>query len=146
MENNAKSEIDGLIRDVYLGRLDGRFRDADYSKLVEYYLRKLGPNLESTLASAVSRLSKEERPVADLLIDEYDQICYRQDFWQLNGVEAVKDICGKFAEEMAAVGLDVGEENMYNVFEVITLNFALQARDKRELRDFAGIRKNWLFR
>jgi len=138
--------IDAQIRDVYLGRLDGGFRDADYCKLVEYYLRKLGPNVESSLAAAVSRLSKDERGVADVLIDEYDQICYRQDFWQLNCVEAVKDICGKFAEEMSAAGLVADEKNMYNVFEVITLNFALQARDKKELRDFAGIRKSWLFR
>ena len=146
MEKDSKSEIDGLIRNVYLGRLDGRFRDVEYCRLVEYYLRKLGPNLESRVLAAFSRLSEGDRGVANKLIDEYDQMGYRQDFWCYSCVETVKSICGKFAEKMQEAGLSIDDENMYNAFEVVTLNFALHARDEKELRHFAGIRKSWLFR
>lgn len=139
-------ELRAKIRDVDLDQLQKQFRGAEYRKLIQQHIRKIGARLELSLEAAVMSLTEEERNVAEILIDEYNAKGYQQDFWRLDCADVLKDVCNKFTKAMSHKGLSTDERIMFNIFQIITMNLALQARDQKELRKYAGIRKNWLFR
>ncbi len=139
-------EIRAQIREVDLNQLQEQFKGAEYRKLVQQHLRKVGPLLELALSAAVEALTVEERKVAEGLLDEYNHRGYQQDFWRRDCANILKDICNEFEQAISHAGLTTDERIKFNIFQIITMNFALQARDQKGLREFAGIRKNWLFR
>jgi len=139
-------KIRAQIREVDINQLQEQFKGAEYRKIVQQHLRKVGPRLELALSAAVEALTVEERKVAEGLIDEYNHRGYQQDFWRRDCADILKDICNEFAQAMSHVGSNTDERIMFNMFQIITMNFALQARNHKGLRAFAGIRKNWLFR
>lgn len=134
------------IRDVNLNQLQEQFKGAKYRKLVQEHIRKVGPRLELALSTAVEALTEEERTVGEGLIDEYNHKGYQQAFWQRDCDSVLKDICTEFSELISQAGASTDDKIMFNMFQIITMNFALQARDQKALREFAGIRKSWLFR
>ncbi|HCO96666.1 MAG TPA: hypothetical protein DIU00_22465 [Phycisphaerales bacterium] len=139
-------EMRAQIRDVDLGQIQEQFRGAEYRKLVQQHLRKVGVLLELALSGAGEALTDQERNVAEVLIDEYNRMGYNSAFWHRDLGDVFQEICNRFAELMSQVGTTADDKVKFNVFQIITMNFALQARDQKELRKFAGIRRSLLFR
>ena len=139
-------ELRAMIRDVDLDQLAEQFKGSEYRKLVEQHLRRVGSKLELAIGAAISACTNTERQVSEGLIDYYNQKGYEQDFWQRDCAEVLQEVYACFEERMSQTGVPADEKGKFNMFQIITMNFALQARDQRWLRKFAGIRKSLLFR
>ena len=69
-----------------------------------------------------------------------------QSLWQRDCAEMLQEVCTRFEERMSQAGVPADDKGKFNMFQIITMNFTLQARDQRGLRKFACIRKSLLFR
>jgi hypothetical protein len=132
--------------DINIQALCEQFRGAEYRKLVQCHLRKLGPRLELSILASVQACDALERTVGEALIDEYNAMAMDQAFWRRDCGEVLQEICHRFGEEMEAAGRATDSAAKFNMFQLITLSLAISAREHRNLRTFAGIRKSWLFR
>jgi len=134
------------IRDVDINKLCEQYRGAEYRKLVEQHIRKLGDKLEMAITAAIQACTDTERKVGEYLIDEYNQKGYEKSFWRRDCADVLMDICNQFEQLMSEYGERVEEKGKFNMFNLITMNLAAQARDQKVLRKFAGIRISLLFR
>jgi hypothetical protein len=139
-------ELRVKLRDVDLGQVEERLKGTEYRKLVQQHLRKIGAGLELALSAAIEALTDQERQAGEGLIDEYNKKGCEQDFWGRDCASVLKDILSEFSERLSQEGLTAGDKILFNMFEIITLNFALHAHRDKELRKFMSVRMNWMFR
>ena len=139
-------ELRAMIRDVDLAQLAEQFKGSQYRKLVEQHLRQVGSKLELAIGAAISACTNTERQVGEGLIDEYNQMGNDQSLWQRDCAEVLQEVYACFEERMSQAGVPADEKGKFNMFQIITMNFALQTRDQRRFRKFAGIRKSLLLR
>ena len=138
--------IRATIRDVDLVKLSEQFRGSEYRQLVQQHVRKMSTMLESAITAATQACTDSERGVAERLIDKYNHMGYDQSFWHRDTADVLNEICSCFDMLMSDTGARVDNKGKFNIFQLITMNFALQARDQKALRKFAGIRKSFIFR
>lgn len=141
--DSAREVLKQALADVALCQ---QFQGTQYRKLVERHVRKLGGQLELSMLASVKAGSELERRVAEAMVDEYNSMGYEQSFWRRDCREVFEEICTRFAERMAEGGGQADDPGKFNMFQLITMNFAYQAREQKALRKFAGIRKGVLLR
>ncbi len=133
------------LADVDLNRLYQQYRGVPYARLVQQHLRRFGPKIEDTLAVCVQTFDDTENEVAEHVVDEYNTRGYDAKFWRCDCAQVFAEICISFAKGMTDRGLFTDDIAKFNMFQVVTLNFAYTARNQKELRRFAGIKKGLFF-
>lgn len=134
------------LEDVNLEQLEQQFRGAPYSRLVQHHLRRLDKKLEGALTACVQAFSGKEGQVAERLVDEYNGEGSEADFWSRDSADLFLEICQRFSDGMESHGIAATDSAKSNMFQVITMSFALMARDQKAFRRFAGIKKGLFFR
>ena len=134
------------IRDVDLKQLEEQFRGAEYRELIQQHLRKTGAQLELALSAAIEALTEEEQAMAEGLIDVFNAAGHQQEFWLRDCSDVFRGICDSYFDLMKKHGLKGEDRIAFNLFQIVTMNLTLQARDQKALRKFIGIRKSWLCR
>ena len=133
------------LADVDLNRLYQQYRGVPYARLVEQHLRKFGPTIEETLVVCVQTFDETEFEVAERVVDEYNKCAYDATFWQRDCAQVFAEICNRFSQGITDRRMVTDDIARFNMFQVVTLNFASTARDQKELRRFAGIKKGVFF-
>ncbi|MFO8013102.1 MAG: hypothetical protein R6X20_07335 [Phycisphaerae bacterium] len=131
---------------VNLDELRRQWGDVEYRFLVREHVRKSGANLSRAVAGSVLVFNAAERPVAEVLIDEYNAMAQNRAFWHRSAAEMLDEIAEAFGERMSEAGLKPEGWLKFEVFQLITLNFAEMAYEQKRMRKFIGIRKGWLRR
>lgn len=144
--DSAQQTLKQAFPDVNLPALRQQLEGAEYRKLVQRHLRKLGRQLGLSMVASVNGSTELERHVAEALIDEYNTMGYDQWFWRRDCGEVFEEICTRFEEGMTKEGGEADDSGKFNMFQLITMNFAYMAREQKTLRKFAGIRKGLLLR
>ncbi len=139
-------ELRDQIRNVDLTQLEEQFKGAEYRHLVQQHIRKIGSQLELAILGAVEALTDEEKVAIEGLAEIYNEAGYQQDFWRRDCSEVFQEICSNYFDVMSKHNLPSEDKIAFNLFQIITMNFAIQARDQKALRKFIGIKKNWLLR
>lgn len=71
---------------------------------------------------------------------------YEQSFWRRDTTDVFAEICNRSRELLSQRGAACEDKILFNMFQIVTMNLAAQARDQKELRRFAGIRRSLFFR
>jgi hypothetical protein len=129
-----------------LTQLEKQFRGATFADLIQEHVRKTGNRLPFALVETLSCLNHQEQQVSEQLFDEFNELAYDIRFWRRDCGDALLAFCGSFVANMRQCGYTVENVGVYAFFQSVTLHFALQALQQKELRKFAGIRKGLLFR
>jgi len=119
-------------------------RGKPYNSLIQYHLkRQSSRELENGIKGTIAMLPTEMLSAVEMIID----------FWNLRAKDAVffRRDCADVFEEIiwetelmfSKRGIQYDEESLFNVFQIITLNFASMASTQPKLRKFAGIKKGW---
>lgn len=134
------------IRNVELPALRRQFSGARYSTLIQEHVRKLGDGIATSHAACLSAFTEVEWSVINQMTPEYQEKATEKSFWRRDCGEVFQEICSRFGELMREKGHATDDRITFNAFQALTINFARQAHESKELRIFAGIRKSFLFR
>ena len=113
-----------------------------YNKLVEYHVNKQSlKDIDKAQRGTILMLPSWFVPELESFIDEWNETGIYSDFWK-NDCVVVFDHIAQHATNIAdALGKHLDDETLFNIFQVITLNFAYMAHQHKQLRKFAGIKK-----
>ena len=142
MNNQLRNEI----RDVDLNQLEEQFRGAEYRELIQQHLRKTGARLELAISASIEAMTEEEQAMAEGLVDVFKTAGNQQEFWLRDCSEVFRGICDSYFDLMKKRDLKGEDKIAFNLFQIVTMNLALKARDQKALRKFIGIRKSWICR
>ena len=134
------------IRKVNLNKLSEQFRGTQYRKLVEKHMREIGARLDLASVGSVEAFTDLERSAAEVLIDDYNSMGYNQLFWVRDTSEVFEEVCDRSRALLAQFQAPCEDKILFNMFQLVTMNLAVQARDQKELRKFAGIKRSTLIR
>lgn len=126
--------------------LDG-FRDAmsgrEYRDLLEFHVRSHGQEqLEAALAELVASLPAGGRDAATELARRWDRRMEETGLWGADGDAAVDRICAEASDLLVDRGVEPSSDLLFDLFEVITLRFALGAARSEDVRRVMGVRRH----
>ena len=102
--------------------------------------------MQIAVASCVEALDSEEREVAEHMIDILNQMGSEKNFWRRNCSEVFQQIWCMFLVTMSNRGRSGENKIAFNIFQLITMNFADHASQSAEVRKFMGIRRGMFSR
>ena len=139
--NELKKARAELISGISIPGMIADLRGKQYRRLVEAHLRKLGKNLPGSIAAAVVLFTPEERRAAEAIIDNFNAKGYDQAFWSSDAGDVLESISHKLDDALSPATAD--EAALFNLFQLVTMNFAWMAHEQKELRKFIGIKIGW---
>lgn len=121
------------------------FRDAmsgrQYRDLLRFHVRSHGEaELEAALTEVFGALPPGGRGAARELAERWDERMRETDLWEEQGDAAVDRICGEAADLLRERGQQPADDRLFDLFEVVTLRFALGALRSPEIRRVMGVR------
>lgn len=130
------------VRSVSLRDFRDAMDDRQYRDLLEFHVRSHDEQqLEAALAELLGSLPTEARDAAEHLADRWDRRMETTDLWSLGGDAAVDRICGEAAELLRERETEPADDLLFDLFEVVTLRFALGAARSGDIRQVMGIRR-----
>ncbi|MCH7879035.1 MAG: hypothetical protein IH914_06965 [candidate division Zixibacteria bacterium] len=129
--------------DVDLDSLREQFSGARYSELVERQMRSLNCRLELAIQGAIAAFTEEERIVAEHIIDIFNDMASESSFWTRDCADVFDQICTMFSVLLSERGVSTESRVIFNMFQLVTTNFAEHARKSKTARKFMGIRKSF---
>lgn len=135
-------EIRDALIEVDFDVLREQFTGGKYKNLVKEHISKTGLRLKDAISSCIEALNHDERDVAEYMIDIFNQMGAEKRFWQRDCGKIFEQIWCLFFVTMSERGKQGENKIAFNIFQLITMNFAIHASQSRELRKIMGIRKN----
>lgn len=130
------------VRSVSLRDFRGAMAGRQYRDLLRFHVRSHGAGqIEAALAEVLGGLPPEAGHAARQLADRWDERMEDTDLWDEDGDAAVDRICGEAADLLREEGQDPADDLLFDLFEVVTLRFALGAVRSAAIRRVMGIRK-----
>ena len=130
--------ISGISIDQMIVDLSGK----EFRHLVQAHMRRFRGTLPSVITASVELMTSDEKAVAEKLIDEFNQQGYNQAFWRSDAGEVLSSVSRDLNDAFFPTKAEPA--GIFNVFQIITGNFAWLAHEQKSLRKFAGIRLGWL--
>lgn len=132
------------MQSICLAEVRAGLVGSPYSKLIEYHLKKQTDSTrEFALQGTIQLLPDWFRPWMEGLIDEWSETGRYSGFWQTDCAVVFDHILQSARNVVAFTDNNINDDDLFNIFQVITLNFASMASQHRELRKFARIRKGF---
>lgn len=123
-----------LIRGISINQMIDDLNGKTYGQLVLRHLREHGSQLPLAIAASVALATADERSASEAIIDDYNERGYDPDFWATDAGEMLASVSCDLND---ALFPDTAEEaGVFNLFQLVTLNFALMAHQQTALRDF----------
>ena len=141
---DANEELRASLNPVNLDRLEEQFRGTEFRELVQEHVRKTG-NLEIAIMGYLEPLHDHERKFRKLLIDDLTELAQSQTFWHSDTGSLFRSVREKLEAVLTGCGFEVDPRIIFAIFNIAVLGFAMSARDDKEFRKFAGIKKGIFF-
>jgi len=131
---------------IDLAELRNGFRGRRYAQLVEHHVRKLDKErLLRGVGGTLELLPEPARPLIIEATDDWNKRIPDAAFWRRDCASVFDEIIEDMTARLASISVQQDDEMLFNMFQIITMNFAYAASDQPEMRRFMGIRKS-LFR
>lgn len=133
-----------LISGISIEQLASDLRGKQYRHLVQNHMRLFRARLPAVIAASIELLTQEERRIAEAIIDKFNRKGYERAFWRGDAADVLSSISCDLNDAFFPVPADPAA--IFDVFQLITGNFAWMAYEQRNLRKHIGIRLGWLRR
>lgn len=136
------------VRTVSFGDFRQKVRGTTYRELIEFHLRRHPPQeVRAALREVLAVLPEEASEVAAELASRWSDRLREGGPWEADCAEVAETIAGEAKELLATRGADAEEDVLFDLFEVVTLNFARAAHEHESVRHAIGVtRSGWLER
>ncbi len=127
---------------INLDEVRSGFFGKPYNALVQYHIKRESAQI---LAMSVEG-TKNMLPTGTIsylveFCDRWNLKAYDANFWEEDCAEVFTKIMDDAAEVLLQSGIRPDDETLFNIFQLVTLNFALAASLQPKMRKFAGIKK-----
>ncbi|SRR6266480_426654 len=123
-----------LIRGISINQMIADLTGKAYGQLVQTHLGKLGAQLPAGIAASVAFCTPGERAASEAIIDDYNAKGYDAAFWTSDAGEMLASVSCDLNDALFPDTAD--EAGVFNLFQLITQNFALMAREQKAFNDF----------
>ncbi len=125
------------IRDFREG-LQGR----PFRSLIQHHLNSQSPadRLKGFNATLLL-LPSEVQPTVEAFIDQWNERARDRELWETDCAAIFDEIVGDARLLVRQLGVVEDDDTLFNMFQVVTLNYAYSADHERSFRQFTGLTK-----
>lgn len=123
-----------LIRGISIQWMIADLTGKTYGQLVQTHLRELGAHLPAGIAASVALCTPEERAASEAIIDDYNAKGYDAAFWVSDAGEVLRSVSCDLNDALFPDTAD--DAGVFNLFQLVTQNFALMASEQKAFNDF----------
>ncbi len=117
-----------------------RFRGKRYAELVEYHLKQQNQDDRiRAIESTTAMLRPSVRRLVMRFIDQQNARALDRDFWQKDCASVLDEVTADAKRLVETTGEHVDDETLFNLFNIITMNYAYSAWSQPKMREFMGI-------
>jgi len=115
------------------------YRGKPFRELVEYHLRRMGQDQRTNaVLGTVELLSPSAKPLAEKFIDRWSIPAWDQEFWDTDTASVFNDIIEDARKVLIEAGATIDDDTLFNMFNVVVMNFACRAHDQPKVRELIG--------
>lgn len=136
------------VRTVSFGEFREKVRGTSYRELIEYHLRRHpAEEVQEALREVLRVLPEEGNEVAAELASSWSERLGEEDLWDRDCADVAEEITREARELLEVRGAPADQDVLFDLFEVVTLNYARAAHEHEVVRRTVGIRRRgWLTR
>jgi hypothetical protein len=113
-----------------------------FNRFIEHHIRRSSEKqLDMAVQGTLAMLPPIIYPAMSAAIDEWNETSRYSAFWASDSQETFDLMCQTVGTCFSLAGRPPSDEDLFNGFQVISLNIASMAAGQRAIRRFAGIRK-----
>jgi hypothetical protein len=128
--------------------LRASFKGKPLCRLVEHHLKRQSQTERiQGIQGTIAMLPQQAQSVAEDFIDRWNLHAYDQSFWQKDAASVFEEIVDDARSVLSEAGLPLDDETLFNMFNIIMVNYAYSAYDQPKIREFLGIKSSsfpWL--
>lgn len=127
-----------LINGISIDQLIVNLRGKQYRHLVQTHMRRFRTKLPAVIAASVELLTPEEKAIVEPMIDTFNRHGYDKSFWMKDAADILSSISCDLNDAFFPATADPAA--VFDVFQLVTGNFAWMAYQQKSLRKFIGVR------
>ena len=125
------------MSEVNIESLATQFEGRKFGELVLHHMKKqsfeqIATAMQSTIEGLPSSIQKE----IENLIDNANSLAYKKEFWADDCGQIFKFIVSATQKELQGKGVTPTEDNLFDVFNLIVVNFAYSAYKDPKMKKF----------
>ena len=125
---------------INLKELQKQFSGKKFRELIRYHMRRQKPQeIAAGIYGTISMLSPLEQEVDETVIDYFNIQAYSKEFWGKDCGEVFNEITLMAKEMIEGRGGKATDEGLFNIFNIVVLNYAFTAYEQKNFRKFVGI-------
>ena len=136
------------MQEINLEEARQGFHGKAFCTLVKHHLDRQKQDTRILgIQETIEMLPEDARPLAEPFIDHWNTRAYEKDFWQMDTAIVFDEIIDDARSVLSESGVQFDDETLFNIFNIIELNYAYSVYDQPKMRKFMGIRSNrvpWL--
>lgn len=135
------------MKPINIDEVKSGFRGKPYNTLIQYHIKRqntkqLAIGIEGTKGMLPKEvLSPDMLNRFDEFFDRWNSKAYEQSFWEEDCADVFTEIINDASKLLIQTKIKHDDEALFNIFQIVTLNFALAASEQPKFRKFAGIKK-----
>lgn len=120
-----------------INSLSQQFTGRKFGELVLYHYNKQEfETIITALLGTIEELPESVIPHVDSWIDEINSFGAEPSFWKKDCGEVFIDICNRARQKLQSLSVCATEDQIFNMFNIIVLNFAYNAHKSPETKAF----------
>ncbi|MFQ5688414.1 MAG: hypothetical protein ACE5GV_17340 [Candidatus Scalindua sp.] len=125
---------------IDLGKLKERYCGEPFHKLVEYHLKRQKQDTRiSGLHGTIQLLPESARSLVEEFIDRWNTKAYDKQFWGTDTSIVFSEIINDARNFLTNAGAPTDDDTLFNMFNVVVMNYAYSVYDQPKMREFVGI-------
>ena len=122
---------------ICLDQLREGYEGKPFRELIDYHLQrqKQGERIKGVLGT-VELLPPEAQPLVEEFIDAWNVRAYDASFWITDTASVLEEITADARRRLNNVGASTDDETLFNMFNIVVMNFAYGAHTQPKMRQF----------
>lgn len=128
------------MRAIDLAQLRKQYEGTRYAEFVQHHLnRQDNQQRLAGIRGTIGLLPEPLRPSVEGFIDHWNTKAQDESFWQSDTARVLDEVVTDGRRLADSVGVQADDEAMFNLFNIVTMNYAVSAENQPKMREFMGI-------
>lgn len=127
---------------VNLSELRAGFEGRPFSRLIDHHLNRQSQDQRiQGINGTVAMLPEDTRGLVEGFIDRWNLRAYDRAFWQTDTASVFDEMTEDAKKVFFDMGLSADDDMLFNMFNIVVLNYAYSVYDQPKMREFIGIKR-----
>ena len=119
-----------------------------FRAFVQHHINKQSSqSRRSAVAAIPGMLPAAAQGLPERFVDRWNSRAYERSFWEMDCALVLDEVIADARAEFESLGIEPDDWILFNMFQLVTLNFAYSAEKEPGFRSFAGLKasgKDWV--